>query len=119
MPQPGHLQTSAGYLRIGLDLRIPTVPKNPDFRFRIGRKIRKTEKNRKNVKRHMTPYFKGNCKQVFVVRMIFIGGNGGKEGAWRKGWSKGGGMTHCGPPSLDGCRPCGDGHSIFSHRTAV
>ena len=43
VPQPGHLQTSAGYLRIGLDLRIPTVPKNPDFRFRIGRKLRKTE----------------------------------------------------------------------------
>ena len=42
--QPGHLQTSAGYLRIGLTLRIPTVPKNPDFRVRIGRKIRKTEK---------------------------------------------------------------------------
>jgi len=42
--QPGHLQTSAGYLRIGLDLRIPTVPKNPDFRFRICRKSRKTEK---------------------------------------------------------------------------
>ncbi len=42
--QPGHLQTSTGYLRIGLDPRIPTVPKNPDFRFRFGRKIRKTEK---------------------------------------------------------------------------
>ena len=43
VPQPGHLQTFTGYLRIGLDLRIPTVPKNPDFRFRIGRKLRKTE----------------------------------------------------------------------------
>ena len=42
---------------------------------------------------HVTPYFKGNCKQVFVVRMIFIGGNGGKEGAWGKGWSRGEGMT--------------------------
>ena len=39
-----HLQTSTGYLRIGLDPGIPTVPKNPDFRFRFGRKIRKTEK---------------------------------------------------------------------------
>ena len=43
--QPGHLQMSTGYLRIGLDPRIPTVPKNPDFHFRIGQKIRKTEKN--------------------------------------------------------------------------
>ena len=37
-------RASTGYLRIGLDLRIPTVPKNLDFRFRIGRKLRKTEK---------------------------------------------------------------------------
>ena len=84
---------STGYLRIGLEPRIPTVPKNPDFHFRIGRKLRKTGKNRKNVKSHVTPHFKGNCKQVFVVRMIFIGGNGGKEGAWGKGWSRGEGMT--------------------------
>ena len=41
----------------------------------------------------MTPHFKDYCKQVFVVRMIFIGGNGGKEGAWGKGWSRGEGMT--------------------------
>ena len=27
----------------------------------------------------VTPHFKGYCKQVFVVRMIFIGGNGGRE----------------------------------------
>ena len=54
MAQPGHLQTSAGYLQIGLDLRIPTVPKNPDFRFRIGRKIRKTEKNGKIGKLYVT-----------------------------------------------------------------
>ena len=77
---------STGYLRIGLDPRIPTVPKNPDFRFRFGRKIWKTEKKPwKFFKKHVTPHFKGNCKQVFVVRMIFIGGNGGKEGAWGKG----------------------------------
>ena len=36
----------------------------------------------------VTPHFKDYCKQVFVVRMIFIGGNGGKEG-----WSRGEGMT--------------------------
>ena len=54
MAQPGHLQTSAGYLQIGLDLRIPTVPKNPDFRFRIGRKLRKTEKTGKLGKLHVT-----------------------------------------------------------------
>ena len=54
MAQPGHLKTSAGYLRIGLDLRIPTVPKNPDFRFRIGRKLRKTEKTGKFRKFHVT-----------------------------------------------------------------
>ena len=46
--QPGHLQTSTGYLRIGLDLRITTVLKNLDFHFRIGRKIRKTEKPEKS-----------------------------------------------------------------------
>ena len=54
MAQPGHLQTSTGYLRIGLDLRILTVPKNPDFRFRIGRKLRKTEKTGKLGKLHVT-----------------------------------------------------------------
>ena len=43
LAQPGHLQTSAGYLRIGLNLRIPMVPKNPYFRFRMGWKLRKTE----------------------------------------------------------------------------
>ena len=42
--QSVHLQTSTGYLRMGLAPGIPTVPKNPDFRFRFGRKIRKTEK---------------------------------------------------------------------------
>ena len=47
--QPGHLQTCTGYLQIGLDLRIPTVPKNLDFHFWIGRKIRKTEKAAKSI----------------------------------------------------------------------
>ena len=42
--QPGHLQTSAGYLQITLDLRILTVPRNWDFHFRIGGKLQKTEK---------------------------------------------------------------------------
>ena len=46
--QSGHLKTSTGYLQIGHELRILTVPKNPDFRFRIGRKIRKTEKTGKS-----------------------------------------------------------------------
>ena len=27
----------------------------------------------------MTPQLQAFCKQVFVVRMIFIGGNGGRE----------------------------------------
>ena len=25
----------------------------------------------------VTPHFKGNCRQIFVVRLIFIGGHGG------------------------------------------
>ena len=46
--QPGHLQTCTGYLQIELDLMIPTVSKDPDFHFRIGRKIRKTKKPEKS-----------------------------------------------------------------------
>ena len=37
--------------------------------------------------------FKGYCKQVFVVRMIFICGNGDREGGKGEGWSLGGGLT--------------------------
>ena len=59
--QPRHLQTSTGYLRIGLDLRIPTVPKNPDFRFWIGRKLRK---NWKIQKLHVTYQIKANGTMV-------------------------------------------------------
>ena len=42
----------------------------------------------------LTPHFKGYCKQVFVVRMIFIGGNGDREGGKGEGWSLGGGLTY-------------------------
>ena len=58
--QPGHLQTSAGYLWIKFDLRIPTVPKNPDFRVRISRKLRKTEKTEKS----------GNCMWHIKLKLI-------------------------------------------------
>ena len=71
MPQPGHLQTSAGYLRIGLDLRIPTVPKNPDFRFRIGRKLRKTEKTGKIGKLHVAYQIKAYGMLVHADTLKF------------------------------------------------
>ena len=45
--QPWDPQTSTQHQKIGLDLRIPTVPKYPDFRVRMSRKIRKTEKKGK------------------------------------------------------------------------
>ena len=64
MAQPGHLQTSTGNLRIGLDLRNPTVPNNPDFRFRIGRKIRKTGENRKKPKRLVATHFKALFQHI-------------------------------------------------------
>ena len=71
MAQLGHLQTSTGYLRIGLDLRIPTVPKNPDFRFRIGRKLRKTEKNGKIGKLHVTYQIKAYGTLVHADTLKF------------------------------------------------
>ena len=40
--QPGHLQTSAGYLRIGLDLRILTIPKKSGFPFLYWPEIRES-----------------------------------------------------------------------------
>ena len=49
--QPGHLQTSTGYLRIGLEPRIPTVTKNLVVRFRIGWKIRKMTENERKTRK--------------------------------------------------------------------
>ena len=71
MAQPGHLQTSAGYQQIGLDLRIPTVPTNPDFRFRIGRKLRKTEKNGKIGKLHVAYQIKAYGMLVHADTLKF------------------------------------------------
>ena len=42
------------------------VPKNPDFRFQIGRKIRKTEKNGKSKKLYVTYQIKAYGKLVHV-----------------------------------------------------
>ena len=45
----------------------PTVPKIRISVSGLAGKYGKQKKNRKNVKRHVTPHFKGNSKQVFVV----------------------------------------------------